>query len=363
MINSAPKISVIIPVYNCARYVEEAIHSVLSQPYDNIRIILVDDGSVDASPKICDDYAASYSCIRTIHQENSGVSRARNAGIDYVLEHLADTDYIAFLDADDKWSAGFLDAETVKIIGGQIDLIGFQACNCNSAITRRNQPGLLQSGIFPGGADNVWLHSSQHFASMLYSARLIRDYHIRFVCNLKYSEDVIFRMQCCYLAESMVLHNRLLYLYRHSVTSAVHSRKYGVTYFTPIIDGWLNSDKAMEAYQNEKRASLWEGRAMAAVCIADMAEEHYQHFGSKKELNQVLSDHPEWLDLITSPFVSSRPNSGLRWKNMVEHPVLFPLQCYIQGITLSAMRTVYYFLMRIPLIADWLDKKRYPVAI
>ena len=363
MTNYAPLISVIIPVYNCENYVGEAIDSVLNQPYGNIRIVLVDDGSWDSSPEICDRYASQNERVHVIHQQNSGVSKARNTGIDYVLAHFTDTDYIAFLDADDKWCAGFLSVDIITILKRGIDLLGFQSYNANNTLTRSAHTKALIEGLYSGGHANVWLHASQSFASMLYAADLLRSYHLRFKEQLKYGEDVIFRMQCIYLAKNMQLINHPLYLYRRSASSAVHTRKYGISYFTPIIDSWIDSDSSMASFESETRAPLWEGRAMAAVCIVDMICEHFQTFGHVSTLIQLLQDKPEYEELITSPFAYNRPDSGLRWQKMQAHPVRFRLQCYARGIISSTVRTLYLFLMRIPLIAKLLDKKRYPIAI
>jgi hypothetical protein len=180
---------------------------------------------------------------------------------------------------------------------------------------------------------------------------------------VKYSEDVIFRMQCIYLAEDMLLNNRLMYLYRHSATSAVHGRKYGISYYEPIVDAWIASDQMMNDYQNERRAALWEGRAMAAVCLVDMVEEHYQHFGSKNELEQLFQRKPEYLELITGAFACNHPGSGLRWQAINTHPVKFRVKCCVRGIARSVARGAYLSLMKIPLIAAYLDKIRYPIDL
>ena len=74
--------SVIIPVYNTEKYLERCIDSVISQTYGNYEIILVDDGSTDTSPKICDDHRESDSRIRVIHKSNGGLSDARNTGLE-----------------------------------------------------------------------------------------------------------------------------------------------------------------------------------------------------------------------------------------------------------------------------------------
>lgn len=91
-----PKVSVIIPVYNVEQYVEKSIQSVLNQSMKDIEIILVDDGSTDASGKICDRYGKKEEKIVVIHKENGGLSSARNVGVE-----AASGDYIGFVDSDD----------------------------------------------------------------------------------------------------------------------------------------------------------------------------------------------------------------------------------------------------------------------
>ena len=89
-------ISVIVPVYNVEKYLRRCIDSILAQTYTNLEIILVDDGSPDNCPAICDEYAEKDSRIKVIHQQNGGLSAARNAGLD-----IATGDYIGFVDSDD----------------------------------------------------------------------------------------------------------------------------------------------------------------------------------------------------------------------------------------------------------------------
>lgn len=90
------KVSVIIPVYNIEAYLERCIKSIINQQYSNLEIILVDDGSTDSSPEICDSYAREDTRIKVIHKKNGGLADARNAGLDIVTG-----DYIAFIDSDD----------------------------------------------------------------------------------------------------------------------------------------------------------------------------------------------------------------------------------------------------------------------
>lgn len=92
------EVTVIIPVYKVEKYLYNSVQSVINQSYTNIQIILVDDGSPDTCPQICDELEKKYQNIKTIHKENGGLSSARNAG----LEAIDSTDYIVFLDSDDQ---------------------------------------------------------------------------------------------------------------------------------------------------------------------------------------------------------------------------------------------------------------------
>lgn len=96
------KIFIVVPVYNVEIYLERCIESILNQTCNNYELILVDDGSPDSSPQICDRYAEQHKNITVIHQQNAGLSAARNAGICYALEQgNAKSNWITFIDSDD----------------------------------------------------------------------------------------------------------------------------------------------------------------------------------------------------------------------------------------------------------------------
>ena len=98
------KVSIVIPVYNVEKYLARCIQSVINQTYENIEIILVDDGSMDSSGKLCDTYKMRDNRIKVIHQRNLGVSAARNVGLD-----LAEGDSITFIDADDYVAENYIE--------------------------------------------------------------------------------------------------------------------------------------------------------------------------------------------------------------------------------------------------------------
>ena len=101
-----PIVSVIVPVYGVEPYLQKCVDGIIGQTYTDLEIILVDDGSPDNCPKICDDYAAKDTRIKVIHQKNAGLSGARNAGIE-----AARGDYITFVDSDD-----YIDEDYIRVM-------------------------------------------------------------------------------------------------------------------------------------------------------------------------------------------------------------------------------------------------------
>lgn len=99
-----PLISVIVPIYNVEKYLARCVDSIVNQTYKNLEIILVDDGSPDSCPQMCDDYAKKDSRIKVVHKKNGGLSDARNAGM-----AVAKGEYISFIDSDDYVSDDFFE--------------------------------------------------------------------------------------------------------------------------------------------------------------------------------------------------------------------------------------------------------------
>ena len=99
-----PLISVIVPIYNVEKYLARCVDSIVNQTYKNLEIILVDDGSPDRCPQMCDDYAEKDSRIKVVHKNNGGLSDARNAGM-----AVATGEYISFIDSDDYVSDDFFE--------------------------------------------------------------------------------------------------------------------------------------------------------------------------------------------------------------------------------------------------------------
>lgn len=117
------KIFVIVPVYNVEHYLNRCVNSILNQTCSNYEIVLVDDGSTDCSPMICDDFSVHYNNITVIHKNNGGLSSARNTGIEYALNQGSIEDsWLVFIDSDDYIHPEFLSSLFNAVISSNTNI-------------------------------------------------------------------------------------------------------------------------------------------------------------------------------------------------------------------------------------------------
>lgn len=112
-----PLISIVVPVYNVEKYLAGCVESILGQRYANLEVLLIDDGSTDKSPQVCDAYALKDPRVRVVHQANAGLSAARNAGIERAAGGL-----IGFIDSDDTISADMFDRLYTALVTSDADI-------------------------------------------------------------------------------------------------------------------------------------------------------------------------------------------------------------------------------------------------
>ncbi len=323
------KISVIIPVYNAKRFLQETVNSVLAQPYKDIDIVLVDDGSTDGSALLCDELSNQSDRVVAVHKANGGVSSARNAGIQYLLEQGA-TGYVMFLDGDDCWTANFWDDAALNHCEKGYDALIFQSCCTDMGMKRRDIPVAMNEGVFPGGREAIWLHAGQHFGALAYSMTLFSRYHLRFDEKIHYSEDKIFILQALYLARSVYIENKLLYLYRQNIYSAMHKRAYGIAYYKPIVDAYLRSDEYTDQYKNEVRGETHAGTVLAGIYIMDMLDEHFQRFRRKKTIDSLINNTAVYQNILNGAI--TKESYSMRYEQYKKHSLLYIVKNYLRGI-------------------------------
>ena len=171
------KVSVIVPVYNTEKYLRECIESILNMSYPELEVILVDDGSMDSSGLICDEYSNKDKRVKVIHKPNGGLSSARNAGLD-----IFSGEYVCFIDSDDIVKKEF--AEKLIAVLCTDPLAGFAFCDFED--TRR--PELKEK--IKGTGDNAIFLEKEDYKSLL-SDHKSREYvDAVIVCNKIFRRDL-----------------------------------------------------------------------------------------------------------------------------------------------------------------------------
>jgi glycosyltransferase involved in cell wall biosynthesis len=215
-------VSVVIPVYNTEKYLPVCIDSVLAQTGVSLEIILVDDGSTDSSPCICDKYAEEHDNITTIHIKNSGPATAKNKGL-----LLAKGNYIALTDSDDKMEPMMLHKMVNAGYNHNADIV---CCNYKqideqgvvSHLNSTNQLYVLnheESLIHFFSKDKIY---SQCWTK-LYKRQMLRDYNIENDPGLRTDEDFIFNIRSFTKAKITVIVDEPLYEYTHRNNSLAHA--------------------------------------------------------------------------------------------------------------------------------------------
>lgn len=253
MENNEKRISIVLPVYNVADYIDECIESILGQSYRNFELIIVDDGSEDAGGQICDNYAQEDSRITVIHKQNGGLSDARNAGIER-----STGEYITFIDSDDSVSKYYLEILYRALIKGNAELSQGAFTRCKDELVTRtsyDRDDILQKTEYfeRTAAFKDFLHRKSLYVSScakLYDRRLFET--VRFPVGYL-NEDNFTTYKLIYLANRCAVIYEPLYWHRINkrsiMQSAFSEKKLRVQTAPDEIEQFLGADA--EQYQRD----------------------------------------------------------------------------------------------------------------
>ena len=214
------KVSIVIPVYNVAKYLRKCMDSVLAQTYSSLEIILVDDGSPDESGEICDSYAQQDSRVVVIHQQNAGAANAKNAGLDR-----ATGDYITFIDSDDYVEPDWIErlVDTAEKHGADVVECDFDKVYQNRVEIANQYP---ESRVFTAEEyleQYLGNWTCSLFWNKLFCAKLLPD--IRFRRERRCIDDEFFTYKVVSRATRIVRIQDVLYHYRQRMSSAISNTK------------------------------------------------------------------------------------------------------------------------------------------
>lgn len=246
-----PKLSVIIPAYNTAKYIEECVDSVISGTYRDLEVLLVDDGSTDGTGRLCDRLAEKYSSIRVFHTNNRGLSEARNLGIEH-----ATGQYIGFVDSDDvvapnmfQTMVRYLTSDVQLVVcrylryqEDDVKLIGKQANSINVV----NQAGAMERLIQNEYGPFVW--------NKLFSKKILDTKHIRFPKDRRICEDLFFTWEYIKHCKKAVFIEDSLYFYIMHNGSIMNTFRQSRTVDRRYVDlprGWRYCAETVEEFSPE----------------------------------------------------------------------------------------------------------------
>lgn len=268
-------ISVIVPVYCAVNVLERCVESMLVQDFRDFELILVDDGSPDGSGKICDRFAAEDGRVRVVHQENAGVSSARNAGI-----RIARGRFIAFADSDDWVAKDCLSSMLEKMRDG-VDMV---ICLC-----RPTEDGMEPLPPPKSDSDKVYHLDKDHIeeAAELFSTKnvnsclaklfrssVIRDNHLEFEEDVSWGEDTFFNMDYFRFCRKVVLLEKYIYSY---IVYPISLTRRGVAH---VMDR-IRVNRRVEACL--KKMAMWNWRTEQVVRMRRMA-------GANEEMRRIYAD-------------------------------------------------------------------------
>jgi glycosyltransferase involved in cell wall biosynthesis len=246
-----PLLTVVIPVYNVEKYLKRCVESVLVQEWHNYDILLVDDGSTDSSPQICDDYAKVYDFISVIHKKNGGLSEARNTGILH-----AKGEYVYFPDSDD-----WIEPDTFMVLAEVVESQKFDIISFNREFVKGEEDAIVSDSlvtqVFEGKDAFVQMLKHSYITGFandkIYRKSLFTDNDIQFPIG-KYYEDLGTNYKLFLSAKKVYATNQKYYHYLidnpDSITQSWNEKKfsdmfgfYKEVFYSDFVRSQLNKEE------------------------------------------------------------------------------------------------------------------------
>lgn len=227
--NKSIKISIIVPVFNCEKYIEKCLKSLIYQTYPNLEIICIDDGSTDSSPEILKQFAQKDARIKILTQKNSGVSIARNYGIKE-----ASGEYVSFIDADDWILLTLFEkfVNTISKVNSPIDIFMFNVGSYQKGVNDVVPFTFFSKNEWTNHSSDLSIHTfddclrpfsrNLSAANKIFRKNYLIENNILFPENLKY-EDQYFFIKAALNAKTIMLTDEIFYRYRNYTKGSASS--------------------------------------------------------------------------------------------------------------------------------------------
>lgn len=336
---SNPKVSIIVPIYNVEKYLDRCMNSLLNQTLREIEIILVDDGSPDNCPRMCDDYAKKDCRVKVIHKKNAGLGYARNSGLD-----LATGEYIAFVDSDDYVASNMYEKLYCTALATKSDTVycGFLRVYDGRVtihqhvqsllIFKENEVAKLLLDFIASSPEyrKDWKYEMSVWHA-IYSSKIIREYDIKFISErILLSEDLPFQIDYLKEANSIAYLPDCLYYYctnnENSLTHTNYSSEKLIRALKLIDFLSEETEKIKNADLRIKRCFISYLRALLyGVVGSDLS------FSQKRIYTKALSDNKIWRRIAGYPYDTLNLNSKII--------------CYLQRHGYTYLSLVYVYII------------------
>lgn len=270
-----PKVSVIVAVYNVEKWIRRCLDSLCAQTFKDFEVILVDDGSTDASGEICDEYASKDNRFRVIHQKNQGVAVARQAGIDNACG-----EYTIHCDPDDWVEPDMLESLYDAAVRSRADIVfcDFYWDKPTGTVLKKEEPRASNNEILTSLVGSTMQGS---LWQKLIRRNLYKKYDVHFVPSMNYMED-------CYVCCAFFVHNEVRtayvprafyhYVVHASSLSSSFSRKQvdSMIFFLNTYSKTLDSEAYKQAVQKNKiqcKMFMWNTQSYSASELRDQFKE------------------------------------------------------------------------------------------
>ena len=306
------KFSVIVPVYNISEYLEECIKSVVNQNYTDYELILVDDGSTDESPLICDKYQKAYSNIRVIHKKNGGLTSARKAGA-----KIAKGDYIVCLDGDDYWKDNYFNTID-KLINNQ-DIICFGYLDQKEKKYLNN----VKPGMYTGVElfENFMIDLKKdipNYGSLIYSIwtkvikrELYVEEQMKIPNDIVMGEDLLLSAMLLKKATKVLVSNYCGYIYRtnmKSITRMFSTKR--VIQYTRLCE------ELLKVFSDEKNKVYCFAKMSLFNTYSEMILSSKSYMEFKNYLKEV--EYCDSLKVYSNKAIIEKGNLNTKLKNLLD---------------------------------------------
>jgi len=293
------KITVVVPIYNAEHFLEKCLKSIVEQTYQNLEIILVNDGSTDKSLEICEKFKENDNRIIVINKENGGVSSARNKGIDS-----ASGKYIIFIDADDYIEKEMFETLAYDLFTNKVDLsmCGFRTVDINGNILSVSNP--MDEKYFDVKTFRRNLFSDKYYRNLiwnkLFKLEIIKEHNIRFNEDIHINENVLFMLEFSKYAFRYSYGNEILYNFLDNQNGQMHA-KFNLKKVS-VLSSYvrlLNYDLDRDILNKIKYKYLFEGYAYTYLMkkinldntdlknnLIKFKEKYYQDIKSEKTISK-----------------------------------------------------------------------------